>query len=160
MHQTDFRQVYVDICAEIDLLIIRIKHLKWELGYYKRTLERDYTPSQRMVASYSGMPHAGSNVNVFEQQWEHIVGIEQKIADLEAILLVKLEVRVSMEARLAKLEDLDRKVLIMRDVQRKSLKQIADETGYSYGYIRKKSGNLARMYTTNAKKGTIRVHIS
>lgn len=46
---------------------------------------------------------------------------------------------IQAEEALGKAEGIDAKVVFMRDIEKKRLYEIADETGYTYDYVRKVS---------------------
>ena len=69
----------------------------------------------------------------------HIYLHKEAIANME-------KSKKKIEEEIKKLEGLDKKVVYMRDIEGKTLKEIADELGYSEIYIKKISARNKRVY--------------
>lgn len=154
---TDWRMTYNDLSNEIEILEIRAYEIKQELELVKRFM--DTPPRAKLVANYSGMPN-GSGTLSFERLCGQYFASQSMLDDVNDILLLKREARKRMELRMADFKGLEYQVVVMRDVQRKPLTEIAEELGYSYDWIRKISSKVAKTYKTNIKKGTITAQIS
>lgn len=152
---TDWRTTYNDLCNEIEILEIRAGEICDQLQRVKRHMQRIYTPQTKLVASYSGMPGSGFAMMPFDQLCGNVIQLEQELEDIRDVLSLKRIARERIEAKMSNFEDLSDRVMIMRDVQRKPLRTIADELGYSYDWIKKISRRTRRLYSINPKKGTI-----
>lgn len=153
---TDWRTTYNDLCNEIEVLAARAYGIKKEMEYIKRHM--DTPPRTKLVASYNGMP-GGSGSMSFEHLCTQYCTLQASLNEINDILSLKREARQRMEAKMDDFEGLEYQVVVMRDVQRKPLTEIADELGYTYDYIRKISSRVQRRYKVNVKKGTIRAQI-
>lgn len=157
----DWRTSYHDLSNEIEILSIRREEIEMELQYFKLQGHRQCFPVAKLIANYSGMPGAGRAVQPFEEIGNRIIMLQDQLDDINDVLSLKLEARERMEDKMGAFEGLDHKVMVMRDIQRKKLFEIADELGYSYDWIRKVSRkNKAIKYRVNVKKGTIKAQIS
>lgn len=157
---TDWRTTFNDLCNEIEILEIRAAEIKAQLERVNRQMKRMYAPATKLVASYSGMPGSGFAMMPFEQIGGNIIKLQRELDDINDVLSIKIEARDRMVSKMNDFKDLTNRVLVMRDVQRKTLKEIADELGYTYDWIRKVSSKVNRMYKIDIKKGTIKAQIS
>lgn len=157
---TDWRTTYNDLCKEIEILEIRADEIKGQMSRVKGHMQRTYQPASKLVANYSGMPGSGFAMMPFEQICSNLLMLEQELDDINDVLTLKREARRRMESKMDDIVNLTDRVMIMRDVQRKPLKVIADELGYSYDWIKRLSSRAGRLYKVNVKRGTIRSRIS
>lgn len=158
---TNWCTTYNDLCNEIDILEIREDEIKAQLSRVKQQMERNYAPASKLVASYSGMPGSGFAMMPFDQICGNILALEQELEDIRDVLSLKREARERMEDKMSNFDDLSQRVMVMRDIQRMPLHNIAKELGYSDSYIRKVSMRTTkRKFKVNVKQGTIREHIS
>lgn len=153
----DWRTTYGDLCNEIEILSIRASSIRAELEIIKRSMSTP--PRAKLVATYSGMPN-GSGTLSFERLCSQFFVLQTKLDEVEDVLSLKREACARMELRMADFKGLEYQVVVMRDVQRKPLTEIADELGYSYDWIRKISSKIERTYKVNVRKGTIKAQIS
>lgn len=157
---TDWRTTYNDLCNEIEILQIRANEIRAQIDRINRQTQRMYTPATKLVASYSGSPGSGFAMMPFEQLAGNVIQLQMELDDINDVLSLKREARNLIEKRMTMFEDLTDRVMIMRDVQRKPLRVIADELGYSYDWIKRISSRAGRLYKVNAKQGTIHSRIS
>lgn len=157
---TDWKSIYTDLCNEIEILQIRSSEIECELNYVQKSIENHCTPSTKLVASYTGMPGAGFVPAAFDKLWSNLFNLEIQRDEINDIMSLKYEARNRMESKMSEFEGLENKVIVMRDIQRKTLIEIADELGYSYDWIRKVSSRVNKLYNINVKKGTIKAQIS
>lgn len=154
----DWCITYNDLCNEIEILEIRASGIKDEMKYLKRHM--DTPPRTKLVASYSGMP-GGSGTLSFERMSGQYCTLQATLDDVNDILSLKREAQRRMAAKMNNFEDLSQRVMVMRDIQRMPLHNIAKELGYSDSYIRKVSMKTSRRkFRVSVKQGTIREHIS
>lgn len=157
----EWRKSYNDLCNEIEILLIRQNELNAQIRRAGQRMKRMFEPAARLVANYGGMPGKGFAMIPFEPLCGNVITLNAELEEINDILSLKLEARQRIEDRLDNFEDLSQRVMVMRDIQRKQLGEIAEELGYSESYIRKVSMKTTkRKYRVNAKKGTIREHIS
>jgi hypothetical protein len=133
---------YHDLCKEIEIMEIRAEELESQM---KRILQKMHnSPSMRMVASYSGMPGAGTVVIQMERLHNDLQPILEELEDIYDVLQLKVTYKARMEAKMGEFEGIEHIVAVKRDIERKPLYQIAEEMGYSYGWIRKISHKTPR----------------
>lgn len=157
---TDWRTTYNDLCNEIEILDIREYEINAQLKRIKRQMMNMYEPQSKLVASYSGMPGSGFAMMPFDQVCGNIAQLERELDDIRDVISLKREARQRIEAKMTNFEDITDRIMVMRDIQRKSLREIADDLGYSYDWIKKLSSRAGKLYKVNVKKGTIRSRIS
>lgn len=129
---------YKDLCEEIEIWKERIKAYEAEIKALKK-LAKVYGPSDITGIDYS-QPYVDSTKQIGLEEFlirlrkleNHIYIHEEAIKNME-------KCRKKIEERIKKLEGIDQKVVYMRDLEGKTLKEIADELGYSYQYIKEVS---------------------
>lgn len=144
MSNYDWNRTYKDLCNEIEILTIRRDELENELNIIKRRIYAS-GPRTKLVASYSGMPVGGTIERPLEDTWNLYNAVAEALEDVKDILSLKIEAKKKMEQRMSKFDTLEYKVAYMRDIERKSIANIATQLGYSYDWIAKISSRLKRM---------------
>ena len=76
------------------------------------------------------------------KQYDEVVA---KIREASVELERKKGVRAQIEAKIRGLEGIEHQVAYKRDIEGKTLAQIAEETGYSYGYIMNVSSRIKKV---------------
>lgn len=126
---------FKDLCIEIEILETRINSYENQL----KELEKQgkiYGPGEVTATDYSE-PHVQSSGQIaFEKYLELSSRILNHIYLHETRLKQLIKEKEYIKDMVDKLEGLDKKVVCMNKIQGKSLKQIADELGYSYQYIK------------------------
>ena len=134
--ELDLIKSYNDLCEEIEISKWRIEAYKAEIEALKK-LARFDGPSDISAIDYSQPSIQTSGQLGFEEALIRLQKIDSHIL-LHQETIKKLEkAKKQMEERIEKLEGLDKKVVYMRDVEGKTLYQIANELGYSEIYIKK-----------------------
>ncbi|MSU03217.1 sigma factor-like helix-turn-helix DNA-binding protein [Tissierella pigra] len=83
----------------------------------------------------------------FEEALFRLHQLEEHISMHQSTIDEMEELKKEMEERIGRLDGLDKKVVYMREIQGKPLKEIADELGYSEIYIKKISARNPKEYT-------------
>ena len=133
---------YHDLCKEIELWEIRL----WDLESERRILlKRMMSPPQtKLCANYSGLPGAGARIIDLPRAWGQMQSLDERIAECKDVLSLKKEAKRRMEKVMSEFDSLEYKVAYMRDVEKKPLYVIAEELGYTYGWIRQVSHRTRR----------------
>ena len=142
-------QSYNEICIEIKTLEERIADLRDER---KLILKRMYdnSPKGVGVVDYSAERVTGGQVAMpLDQVVYRLNEIDKKIDQFVSFLEIKRDVRDRIDKIIQSSEDLDMRVVYMRDYKRLPLKLIANNLGYSYEHVR-------RISSRNSKKS---IHI-
>jgi len=126
---------YKDLCEEIEIWKWRVKAYKAEIKALKK-LAKVYGPSDVKGIDYSQPKVQNTNQIGFEEFLERLYKLEHHIYIHEEAIKNMEKCRKNMEERIKKLEGIDQKVVYMRDIEGKTLVQIAEELGYSYDYIK------------------------
>lgn len=119
--------VYHDLCAEIDILKVRINDL-----------EREYKVWYRSCFSAPGRTFPlDISLNRMKQ-------ICDQVEAYSTLLEEKEKVRKEIEGKMSEFEGLEYKVAYMRDVQGMTLAEIAADLGYSYIWIKQISARTKK----------------
>lgn len=120
---------YHDLCAEIDILQLRIQELEAEFSMW-----------ERRMGGVGRKPIAPLDI-VMDRMKE----ICDLVETYSIVLEKKERTRRQIEERMADIDKLENKVAYMRDVECKSLAEIAVDLGYSYDWIKKLSARTSRL---------------
>jgi len=126
---------YKDLCEEIEIWKERLKTYEIQAEAIGKLAKLD-GPRSISGIDYT-QPYVDNTVQIgFEEALEmlgkigsHIYLHKEAIANME-------ESKKKIEEHLERLEEIDRKVVYMRDIESKSLSDIAKELGYTYQYIK------------------------
>lgn len=136
---------YKDLCTEIEIWKERVKAYEAEIKALKK-LAKVYGPSDISAIDYSQPKVQGTKQIGFEEFLERLQKLEKHIyIHLEAIENMERS-RRRMEERIKQLKGIDQRVVYLRDIEGKSLKEIAEELGYSYDYIKEISARNKRTH--------------
>ncbi|OUS72991.1 hypothetical protein B1748_23570 [Paenibacillus sp. MY03] len=130
---------YVDLLKEINILEMRLRDLKTDLIGAERAYQRSFV---KMTASYSGMP-SGSGTNI--QAMDYAEMLQNEIIMIEHTLERKNETKREMEQEMGDMQSLERRIAFKRDVEQKSLQQIALDLNFSYSWVSKISARTERL---------------
>lgn len=142
----DIIKSYKDLCKEIKIWELRVETYEAEIRAIKR-LARLYGPSDVKGIDYTKPRVQESNQIGFEEALFRLHQLEEHISMHQSTIDEMEELKKEMEERIGRLDGLDKKVVYMREIQGKSLKEIADELGYSEIYIKKISARNPKKYT-------------
>lgn len=134
---------YRDLCEEIEIWKERVKAYELQKKAIRKLAKLD-GPSDISGIDYSQPYVSGTSQIGFEEALLMLGQIDNHIY-LHQETIERLEMsKEKMRGRIKKLEGLDKKVVYMRDIEEKSLKEISDELGYSYDYVREISSKNKR----------------
>jgi len=136
---------YKDLCKEIEIWKERLKTYEMQLKTIIKLAKLD-GPSDITAIDYSKPYVDGTKQIGFEEALEMLQKIESHIYLHKKAIESMEKHKKRIEERLQKLEGIDYKVVYMRDIEGKLLKEIADELGYSEIYIKKISARNKRIY--------------
>jgi len=139
---------YDELCKEIEIYEECLSSYKSELRKLRRIMLRNGSPRMRLVSQIDGLPKGQGDKEPFINLAQRYLDIENRINDIEDILDLKREAKARIELRLNGLKGLDYQIVFKRDIEGKTLKQIADELKYSYDWIRERSAKLKRIKPT------------
>ncbi|WP_419877689.1 hypothetical protein [Brevibacillus centrosporus] len=114
-------QSYNDLCKEIDIFEIRINDLEREYKFWYH-------------ACFGSSRKVSVPLNVCLDRMEVIC---DQVEAYSTILEEKEKTRKSIEERMNEFDGLEYKVRYMRDVEGKTLAEIAADLGYSYSWVKK-----------------------
>lgn len=136
---------YKDLCEEIEIWKERLKTYEIQLKTIIKLAKLD-GPSDITAIDYSKPYVDGTRQIGFEEALEMLHKIESHIYLHKEAIANMEKSKKKIEEEIKKLEGLDKKVVYMRDIEGKTLKEIADELGYSEIYIKKISARNKRVY--------------
>ena len=126
---------YHDLCKEIEILETRMKDLKEEYNFYANFLEAK--PSGIRTSQIGHDKVQSSNPYMPpDEAYKRCVEINSLLVQYDALVTDKLKAKQEMEKSMSDFETLEGKVNYMFHVKNMKLYEIADELGYSYGWIR------------------------
>lgn len=116
---------YHDLCKEIDILELRIKNLEaeYKMWYWK--------------GCHGGM----APLDVCLERMKEIC---DQVELYVTLLDEKEKVKKQIEERMAEIDKIENRVAYMRDVEGKSLAEIAADLNYSYDWIKRLSARTSR----------------
>lgn len=124
-------QTYLDLCDDIDILAEQLQTLK-------RTRQRiieSQAPREMSGINYDGMPRGSMDATPLEVIASELMRLDAKIKAITGMLEGYSEVKTRFERKLQEKQGLAYQVVYRRDAKGMTLDQIADELGYTYGYI-------------------------
>ena len=137
---------YKDLCNEIEIWQWRVEAYKAEIKALNK-LAKVYGPRDISAIDYSQPSVQGTNQIAFEDYLFRLRQLENHIYLHEEAIKNMTKAKEKIKGKLKELEGLDKKVVYMRDIEGKRLKDIADELGYSEIYIKKISARNQKEYT-------------
>lgn len=106
----------------------KIALLEWELETYKEELKRWENPDD--LGRYSLVKESKASK------------LEDIIANLEYELALQMNYKFDLRKVIYSFKGIEQHILRMKYVERLTLKEIANELGYSYDYLRRKHGKI------------------
>lgn len=135
MSELRFLQSYKDLVNLIQQHECIIEAAEQEIDYYVKQMHTT-DPHELTGMNMDGQP--GGNLSPLSMD-RCVEGIArcQHLIEIERRQMSQLvEKKAEIENKLSELEGLYFKVAVMRDIEGKGLKQIAEELGYAEGYIK------------------------
>lgn len=123
-----WEQEYFDLCDEIEILHLRVKDLEKQLEIAHDTCYGHSMPLDKALTFYDGA--------------------RERLNTLMLLLDSKRTTKIMMERSMEQFKSVAYQVAYRRDIVRQSLKEIADDLGYSYGWVRQISMKAVRMKRT------------
>ncbi len=131
----DVVKSYKDLCEEIEIWKERLKTYEIQLKTIIKLAKLD-GPSDITAIDYSKPYVDGTKQIGFEEALEMLQKIENHIYLHKQAIENMERYKKRIKERIKNLEGIDYKVVYMRDIEGKSLVDIAEELGYSYDYIK------------------------
>ena len=139
---------YLEMCLHIDLLKTEIRILRRQRKEVEREIRRHErsgpTPyrsprfhDHKIDIKYSSRPN-------LDHYWSHIDEIKDIIAEKEKVLKALEYQKKKIDQLISAMDSTKNKVAVLRELQGKSLAEIADEIGYSESWVRKLSAEISR----------------
>ncbi|MFX3633732.1 MAG: hypothetical protein ACE3L7_25605 [Candidatus Pristimantibacillus sp.] len=124
---------YKDLLIELEML-----------GYLQTDLMRQLHQNHRIV--WTGMaPSDPMPVHVpLDKSLAQRNSMIERLTAVETEINIKLDLISKLEDKLKQLDGIQHTITFKRDVEGKDLKQIAQETGYSYSYVSKISAKSVK----------------
>lgn len=136
---------YNELCDEIKALEVRVEELQSERKLLQKRMY-DNAPSANLTIDYSKERVSGGLVPMsLDAVLTRLNKIDDRLDQLYAFLDIKKSAREKIDRILKSSEDIDQKVVVMRDVKKMPLKLIARELGYSYDHIKRISCRNQKM---------------
>ena len=142
---------YKDLCTEIEIAKTRLEYLLNQREMLVKLLDNN-RPKEIQPVIYSDMPHGSKNFISLDRLVDGINRIDNQIY-IETNLLEGMETtKTKIEEKLRGLEGIKYKIAYKKTIEGKTLQQIADELGYSIGYVKNLSMELNKE-RTNERSG-------
>lgn len=136
---------YQELCTEIEALEVRIEEMEHERKLLKKRMY-DNAPSANLSVDYSSERVTGGQVPMsLDVVIERLNKLDDRIDHLYSILEAKKDARNKIDRILKSSEDIDQKVVVMRDLKKMPLHEIARELGYSLGHVKRISCRNQKM---------------
>lgn len=142
----DIIQSYKDLCKEIEMWKYRVEAYEAEIEALKK-LAKLNGPGYIQAIDYTQPSVQGTSQIGFEEALIRLGQLESHIFIHENAIEKMEQSKDHIEKEIKELDGLDKKVVYMRDIEDKTLKDIANELNYGYDWIRKISAR-------NPKEGT------
>ncbi|WP_129600450.1 hypothetical protein [Anaerophilus nitritogenes] len=124
---------YKDLCIDIETQQCIVEDIEKELKQLGKLI---HGPKDITGIDYSRGP-SGSTIQIpLDRIIDRAQRITKRLNVEQEILQSKIETKKKIEEKLKELKGLDAKVVHMRDIQGKELKDIAEVLGYSYQYVK------------------------
>jgi hypothetical protein len=131
----EFVKCYQDLCREIEIYEMRLESL---IAQKDAIVDGWLKP----IGDVSGIDYSKPRVQEnhckldMTEQLPHIAALEKDIEKYQLLLDKVKECQKAMEVRISNMDGIEYKIVYKRVIEGKSLKEIAEDLGYSYGYIR------------------------
>lgn len=119
-----WKQTYLDLCEEIEALEARAEELSEQLQVAYKTCYDGKMPGD----SFSRLP--------LDKAVEAYDTVAEKLSRINSWLEAKKETKERMEKSVGNMTSIENQVAYRRTIMRQSHRQIANELGYSEGYVR------------------------
>lgn len=134
-------EAYKPLIEEIEILEMRIDGLREERELLVKKMEKG--PGEVGSISYDGMPKGNAEYKDLARYIEEIKRIDSHLELDEGILSIKKATLRKIKKKVENFVGIEHKIAI-RQLQGKSLKDIAEELGYSYDWLRKVNAKMQK----------------
>lgn len=135
---------YKELKEDIELIETRIEGLEVDKKILQRKLGKG--PSDVSSISYDGMPKGSPEHRDIIYWIEEISRIESAILIDNSILENKKKTLKKMNDKINSFKGLENKIIYLREVEGRSLKDIADILGYSHDHIRRLHSKIKKCH--------------
>src|SRR5690606_36343112 len=134
---------YNDLCVEIEVVKEQIKLTEYELEYWFgiKFYDRD-TNGIPFLARGSFKFGANTSLEQADRKIQSLNKLHERLDELDRS-------RLKIDTLLSNFRGLEYKIAYMRFVEGKSLREVSDELGYSYDYIREVMSKMRKQPTEN-----------
>ncbi|OOR12031.1 hypothetical protein BW897_15340 [Bacillus cereus] len=141
------RGIYQNLGEEIEMMEITLKDLKLEHKYLMKNMWMNKPECKWGVTDYSKEHVIGGQIPLaldeIARRHDYIM---EKTECLKERMRDKKALMEEVQCVMSKKKGLEQQIIYMRDVLGITLKQIANETGYSYQHIRRVSSQMKKCY--------------
>jgi hypothetical protein len=134
-------EAYKPLIEEIEILEMRIDGLREERELLVKKMEKG--PGEVGSISYDGMPKGNAEYKDLARYIEELKRIDSHLELDEGILSIKKATLRKIKKKVENFVGIEHKIAI-RQLQGKSLKDIAEELGYSYDWLRKVNAKMQK----------------
>jgi hypothetical protein len=150
-------KTYDEVCTEIKVLEERIREVEKERKFLRRRMFDNSPYGANLTASYDIERVTGGQVPMpLDVVIERLNKIDIQLDQLYTLLEAKKKTRDVIDNIIKSSEDLDQKVVFMRDHKNMPLWKIANELDYSYDHIRRISSRNKKTCHIDATKMRIK----
>ncbi|WP_110939832.1 sigma factor-like helix-turn-helix DNA-binding protein [Geosporobacter subterraneus] len=128
---------YKDLCTDIEVQQCIVDDIEKELKQLEQLMLNG--PKDITGIDYSREPGGQAIYISMDRILDRIQRIERRLKVEREILEQKKQIKVSIDEKIQQLSGLDAKVVRMRDIDKLTLREIADILGYSEIWIKKVS---------------------
>ena len=146
----DIMKSYNDICKEIEMWEEMLKSYHDQVNALNK-LGKIWGPTDVRGVDYSNPQVQGSGQIGFETFLKMLRNIQEKQMICLNTLKELEKTKKEVENSISSLDGLDKKIMYMKTIQGKTLKEIAAELGYSYQYIREVAARTYKEPTDKAE---------
>ena len=132
---------YKDLTTEIKISKIRLEGIKEQKDQLLKLMYASM-PDELKAMTYSDMPKGGRNDMSLDRIIEQLNRLDSMIFIEENILVNMEDTEKQIGDKLKEFTGLNYKIAYMREVNHRSLQEIADELGYTLGYVKNLSSKV------------------
>ncbi|BES66070.1 hypothetical protein SANA_25090 [Gottschalkiaceae bacterium SANA] len=137
----EFVKCYQDLCKEIEIYEMRLESL---IAQHDAIVDGWLKP----ISDISGIDYSAPRVQEnhcqldMEEQLPHIKALEKDIDKYKLLLEKVRECQKNIEDRISSMQGIEYKITYLCVIEGMSLKKVAEQLSYSYGYIRNKYSKI------------------
>lgn len=127
-----WKQSYLDLCEELDALQARAEELEAQIKLAYKLCYDGKMPGD----SFSRLP--------LDKAIESYDTVAAKLSQVMAWIELKKQAKDRMEKSVGNMKGIENQVAYRRTIMRQSIRQIANEMGYTEGYVKNVSYRIVR----------------